>query len=262
MLGFHFFLKERTKERKKERKGHNYITLSKSFPILPLINFKTCCSCFLCSSRFAVVGLRCWRSFVICRSGDWGGGGGGQVLCIKLLGGSLLIGRAGGLPLPQVVAALILLPHAVDQEEDEEDGKQEANNTTCNNSWERQKKWRVNVELLCMWNLKYGISKRISHKINCLLSRAINYTTFTPAAVAGRGRFPFECDPTANDQNWWLKCVESRLQPSHMIAGGVITSCQWEKLQLVSGDAESVSSLTLNFTFSSVRLGLKCSVLD
>lgn len=59
---------------------------------------------------------------------------GERVLCIKLLGWSLLIGCAGGFSLSQVIAAFILLPHAVHQEEDEEDGKQEANNTTCNNS--------------------------------------------------------------------------------------------------------------------------------
>lgn len=33
MLGFHFKTKKKTKE--EERKGRNYITLRKSFPILP-----------------------------------------------------------------------------------------------------------------------------------------------------------------------------------------------------------------------------------
>lgn len=55
-------------------------------------------------------------------------------LCIKLLGWGLLVGGAGGFPLSQVVAALVLLPHAVDQEKDEEDGKQEADHATCDNS--------------------------------------------------------------------------------------------------------------------------------
>lgn len=55
-------------------------------------------------------------------------------LCVKLLGWGLLIGRARGFPLSQVIAALVLLPHAVDQEEDEEDGEQEADHAACNNS--------------------------------------------------------------------------------------------------------------------------------
>lgn len=55
-------------------------------------------------------------------------------LCVKLLGWGLLIGCAGGFPLSEVVAALVLLPHAVDQEEDEKDGKQEANNAAGDNS--------------------------------------------------------------------------------------------------------------------------------
>ena len=57
-----------------------------------------------------------------------------MVLCIKLLGGGLLVGGAGGFPLSQIVAALVLLPHAVDQEEDEEDGEQEADHAAGNNS--------------------------------------------------------------------------------------------------------------------------------
>ena len=62
----------------------------------------------------------------------WGAGR-GRLLCIKLLGRGLLVGGAGGFPLSQVVAALVLLPHAVDQEEDEEDGEQEADDSACNN---------------------------------------------------------------------------------------------------------------------------------
>lgn len=60
--------------------------------------------------------------------------GRGRLLCIKLLGRGLLVGGAGGFPLSQVVAALVLLPHAVDQEEDEEDGEQEADDSACDNS--------------------------------------------------------------------------------------------------------------------------------
>jgi len=59
---------------------------------------------------------------------------GAMLLCIELLGGGLLVGGAGGFPLPQVVAALVLLPHAVHQEEDEEDGEQEADHAACNHS--------------------------------------------------------------------------------------------------------------------------------
>lgn len=58
----------------------------------------------------------------------------GGCLRVKLLGWGLLIGCAGGFSLSEVVAALVLLPHAVDQEEDEEDGEQEANNAAGDNS--------------------------------------------------------------------------------------------------------------------------------
>lgn len=56
---------------------------------------------------------------------------------VKLLGRSFLIGCSRRLPLSQVVAAFVLLPHPVNQQEDEEDGKQEADHAACNNSWER-----------------------------------------------------------------------------------------------------------------------------
>lgn len=85
----------------------------------------------LCLNRCAVVMDCVFDSHSrFCRSDD----GRGRLLCIKLLGWGLLIGCAGGFPLSQVIAALILLPHAVDQEEDEEDGEQEADHATCNNS--------------------------------------------------------------------------------------------------------------------------------
>ncbi len=58
-------------------------------------------------------------------------------LCVKLLGGSFLIGRSRRLPLPEVIAAFVLLSHAVHQKEDEEDGKEEADNSTRNDSWNR-----------------------------------------------------------------------------------------------------------------------------
>lgn len=58
-------------------------------------------------------------------------------LCVKLLGRSFLIGRSGRLPLPEVVAAFVLLSHAVHQEEDEEDGKEEADNSTRDDSCNR-----------------------------------------------------------------------------------------------------------------------------
>lgn len=54
--------------------------------------------------------------------GQGGGGAKGPGLCIDLCGGGLLV---DGL-LPQVVAALVLLLHAVDEEEDEEHGKHQA----------------------------------------------------------------------------------------------------------------------------------------
>lgn len=66
----------------------------------------------------------------------------------------------------------------------------------------------------------------------------------------------------SNDENWWLKCVETRQQPSRMIAQtNAVTSRQWKKkLQLVSGDTESKSFLTFNFTSFNMLLSLKFSV--
>lgn len=82
----------------------------------------------------AVVVDRCLQlTLVVCCSGDKGGGGWGG-LRVKLLGWGLLIGCTGGFSLSEVVAALVLLPHAVDQEEDEEDGEQEANDAAGNHS--------------------------------------------------------------------------------------------------------------------------------
>lgn len=81
----------------------------------------------------AVVVDRCLQlTPAVCCSGDRGVGRGR--LRVKLLGRGLLIGRTGGFSLSEVVAALVLLPHAVDQEEDEEDGEQEANNAAGDNS--------------------------------------------------------------------------------------------------------------------------------
>lgn len=61
------------------------------------------------------------------------GGGGGQGLCVDLCGGGFLV---DGL-LPQIVAPLVLLLHAVDEEEDEEDGEQEADCAARDQSWRR-----------------------------------------------------------------------------------------------------------------------------
>lgn len=55
-------------------------------------------------------------------------------LCVKLLGGGLLVSRPVGFPLAQVVAALVLLPHAVHQQQDQEDGEQESDHSTSNHS--------------------------------------------------------------------------------------------------------------------------------
>lgn len=56
----------------------------------------------------------------------------GQGLCVDLRGGGLLI---DGL-LPQVVAALVLLLHAVDEEEDEEHGEHQSHGAG-DQSWKR-----------------------------------------------------------------------------------------------------------------------------
>lgn len=74
---------------------------------------------------------------------SWGGGEGRGSLCVKLLGRSLLIHCSGGFPLTEIVAAFILLSHAVHQEEDEEDGKEKANNSACNDSCKARNKGEV-----------------------------------------------------------------------------------------------------------------------
>lgn len=115
------------KNKKKERVLIT-ILYAKAFLYAIFFNRLELVSC--CLNRCAVV-VDCvcdshWRFVVLMTEA--------QGLCIKLLGWGLLIGRARGFPLSQVVAALVLLPHAVDQEEDEEDGEQEADHAACNNS--------------------------------------------------------------------------------------------------------------------------------
>lgn len=68
-------------------------------------------------------------------------------LGIELLGWSLLIGRAGWFTLPQVVAALILLPHAVHQEEDQENGEQKADHTAGYNGYRNKREERKTVKI-------------------------------------------------------------------------------------------------------------------
>lgn len=43
--------------------------------------------------------------------------------------------------LPQVVTALVLFLHAIDQEQDQEDGKQEAHCSSCDESWGGKREW-------------------------------------------------------------------------------------------------------------------------
>lgn len=79
-------------------------------------------------------GVRCvwrWRWW---RQRWWGG----QGLCVDLCGGGLLV---DGL-LPQIVAALVLLLHAVDEEEDEEDGEHQADGAARDQGWKRQTRAR------------------------------------------------------------------------------------------------------------------------
>lgn len=110
----------------------------------------------------------------------------GRVLCIKLLGWGLLIGCAGGFPLSQVVAALVLLPHAVDEQEDEEDGKQEADHAACNNSWERQRqKGKVTINTP-------------GSQIN--VSRVSSWTT-TPSICPEEGNFS-QTEPLSFSLRW------------------------------------------------------------
>lgn len=167
MLGFHFL--------KKERKGLNYNTLCKSFPLcyFSLIKLKT----------FVVVEFErvcCRRGPPPCSHSGCVDLPKGAVLCVKLLSGGLLIGCTGGFPLTQVVAALVLLPHAVDQEEDEEDGEQEADHTTCDNSWEAETQWGdIRLVLFCLHQVNF-------HNDFCCC------------------RDKHQCNFTANDQKWGL----------------------------------------------------------
>lgn len=63
-----------------------------------------------------------------------GGAGGGRGLCVDLCGGGLLV---DGL-LRQIVAALVLFLHAIDEEEDEEDGEHQADGEGRSQSWKRK----------------------------------------------------------------------------------------------------------------------------
>lgn len=149
MLGFHL---KKTEER--ERKGLNYNNLCKSFFSFTLVFFFSLKSA---RTRCCLLRRRVSRPADRRRAGGrkggqatsptsrfwfrrnrwgWGRGRAGwpSSLCVKLLGGGLLVGGAGGFPLAQVVAALVLLPHAVDQQEDEEDGKEEADDAAGDDS--------------------------------------------------------------------------------------------------------------------------------
>ena len=59
--------------------------------------------------------------------------GGDEGLCVDLCGGGFLVDGF----LPQVVAALVLLLHAVDEQEDEEDGEHQADGAARDQSWKR-----------------------------------------------------------------------------------------------------------------------------
>lgn len=63
-------------------------------------------------------------------------GGGGQGLCVDLCGGGLLVDGF----FPQIVAALVLLLHAVDEEGDGEDGEYQANSAARDQSCRRHKR--------------------------------------------------------------------------------------------------------------------------
>lgn len=88
------------------------------------LNHVVCLFCFLMQKEFVVVTDNVRPSLE-------------ASLCVKLLGRSFLIGRSGRLPLPEVVAAFVLLSHAVHQEEDEEDGEEEADDAARDDSCNR-----------------------------------------------------------------------------------------------------------------------------
>lgn len=75
-----------------------------------------------------------------CVMSGWGSedggqrGNGSQGLCIDLCGGGLLV---DGL-LPQVIASLVLLLHAVDEQQDEENSKHQADGSAHDQSCKRQ----------------------------------------------------------------------------------------------------------------------------
>lgn len=54
-------------------------------------------------------------------------------LCVDLCGGGFLVDWL----LPQVVTALVLLLHAVNEEEDEEDSEEQAHGAACDQSWKK-----------------------------------------------------------------------------------------------------------------------------
>ena len=159
---FSFFFK------KKKEKVSPTILYAKAFPLSYFSIINCFCRFLLCVKRFLLLSLLLslllWTAFFFFFSTVtwdlsmwwWEVGGGGGTLCIKLLGRGLLIGCAGGFSLSQVVAALVLLPHAVDEQEDEEDGEQEADHAACDNSWERERE-RHKGEVSCQsgeWELK------------------------------------------------------------------------------------------------------------
>lgn len=139
---FFFFIKKE-KERSELRysmQSFLYVTLCSSVAVSVWILSWTCLS------SSAIWDSRCRQWWSLALQDSCGKGS----LCIKLLGRSFLIHRSRGFPLTEIIAAFILLPHAVHQEKDEEDGKEKSNNSTSNDGCEARNKREVNCSSGCV----------------------------------------------------------------------------------------------------------------
>lgn len=88
----------------------------------------------------------------------------GLSLCVDLCGGGFLVDGF----LPQVVAALVLLLHAVDEEEDEEDGEHQSHGAACDQSWKRRRrKTGQNLEFEEKKETKFDAKGEINMRPKC-----------------------------------------------------------------------------------------------
>lgn len=157
-----------------------------------------------CLNRFTVVTTvshsHLW--FVILATAD-------GTLCIKLLGGGFLISCSIGFPLAQVVAALVLLPHAVNQEQDEEDGKQEADHTAGNHRWENDKRQGQD------WDQAVNTFTAIIDRRRIMDSLSTSSTTFTKTLTQIAGQSAGHVWLTASASAASFKGILSNFKMNH-----------------------------------------------